>query len=112
MLSIDNTYNTQDLKAWGTRTKKHLQESGNNEPIHWVLELKIDGVAASLIYDLGLLVLGATRGNGIVGDDITHNVKTINSIPLRLGLQNPPPRVEVRGEVFMTNSALVALNES
>ena len=112
MLSIDNTYNTQDLKAWSTRTKKYLQEAGNNDPVHWVLELKIDGVAASLIYESGLLVLGATRGNGVVGDDITHNVRTIKAIPLRLGLQKPPPQVEVRGEVFMTNSALVALNES
>ena len=112
MLSIDNTYNTQDLKAWSTRTKKYLQEAGNNEPIHWVLELKIDGVAASLIYESGILVLGATRGNGVIGDDITHNVRTIKAIPLRLRTQNPPPQVEVRGEVFMTNSALVALNES
>ena len=55
MLSIDNTYNTQDLKAWSTRTKKHIQEAGNNDPVHWVLELKIDGVAASLIYESGLL---------------------------------------------------------
>ena len=112
MLSIDNTYNTQDLRAWSTRTKKHLREAGNNEPVHWVLELKIDGVAASLIYESGILVLGATRGNGVVGDDITHNVRTIKAIPLRLRTQNPPPQVEVRGEVFMTNSALVALNES
>ena len=112
MLSIDNTYNTQDLRAWSTRTKKYLREAGNNEPVHWVLELKIDGVAASLIYESGILVLGATRGNGVVGDDITHNVRTIKAIPLRLRTQNPPPQVEVRGEVFMTNSALVALNES
>ena len=62
MLSIDNTYNTQDLKAWSTRTKKHLKEAGNSEPVHWILELKIDGVAASLIYESGILALGATRG--------------------------------------------------
>ncbi len=112
MLSIDNTYNTQDLKAWSTRTKKHLREAGNSEPVQWILELKIDGVAASLIYESGILALGATRGNGVIGDDITHNVRTIKAIPLRLRSQNPPPQVEVRGEVFMTNSALVALNES
>ena len=76
MLSIDNTYNTQDLKAWSTRTKKYLQEAGNNDPVHWVLELKIDGVAASLIYESGLLVLGATRGNGVVGDDIVETMAT------------------------------------
>ena len=112
MLSIGNTYNTRDLKAWGARTKKHIQETGDQDPIRWVLELKIDGVAASLVYDSGVLTRGATRGNGVVGDDITHNVRTVKAIPLRLGLQNPPPQIEVRGEVFMENSALVALNES
>ncbi|MBT4887031.1 MAG: NAD-dependent DNA ligase LigA [Planctomycetaceae bacterium] len=111
MLSIDNTYSTQDLAAWGKRTIKHLQEAGDSAPVHWILELKIDGVAASLTYNSGRLNLGATRGNGTVGDDITHNVKTISAIPLRLGLKDPPQEVEVRGEVFMTNSALVTLNE-
>ena len=111
MLSIGNTYNTRDLKAWGARTKKHIQETGDQHPVRWVLELKIDGVAASLVYDSGVLTRGATRGNGVVGDDITHNVRTVKAIPLRLGLQNPPPQIEVRGEVFMENSALVALNE-
>ena len=112
MLSIGNTYNTRDLKAWGARTKKHIQETGDQDPVRWVLELKIDGVAASLVYDSGVLTRGATRGNGVVGDDITHNVRTVKAIPLRLGLQNPPPQIEVRGEVFMENTALVALNES
>ena len=112
MLSIGNTYNTRDLRAWGARTKKHIQETGDQDPIRWVLELKIDGVAASLVYDSGVLTRGATRGNGVVGDDITHNVRTVKAIPLRLGLQNPPPQIEVRGEVFMENTALVALNES
>ena len=112
MLSIGNTYNTRDLKAWGARTKKHIQETGDQHPVRWVLELKIDGVAASLVYDSGVLTRGATRGNGVVGDDITHNVRTVKAIPLRLGLQNPPPQIEVRGEVFMENTALVALNES
>ena len=112
MLSIDNTYSTQDLAAWGKRTVKNLQEAGDSAPVHWILELKIDGVAASLTYRSGRLDLGATRGNGTVGDDITHNVKTISAIPLRLGLEDPPQEVEVRGEVFMTNSALVTLNES
>ena len=61
MLSIDNTYNTQDLRAWST-DQKYLREAGNNEPVHWVLELKIDGVAASLIYESGILVLGGHAG--------------------------------------------------
>ncbi|MFM8805611.1 MAG: NAD-dependent DNA ligase LigA, partial [Planctomycetia bacterium] len=87
-----------------------LHESGA-EKIEWVLELKIDGVAVSLTYESGLLVLGATRGNGTVGDDITHNVRTIHGVPLRLALDDPPERIEVRGEIYMTNSDLVELNE-
>ena len=110
MLSIDNTYSTADLATWGRRVEKLLQESDAG-PIEWVLELKIDGVAVSLTYEQGLLVLGATRGNGTVGDDITHNVRTIHGVPLRLAIESPPERIEVRGEVYMTNSDLVALNQ-
>lgn len=112
MLSMDNTYNTADLKAWATRTEKLVRDSGDTRPVRWVLELKIDGVAVALTYAAGGLVLGATRGNGVVGDDITHNVRTIPAIPLTLDLDDPPPQVEVRGEIFMTNSALVTLNET
>ena len=79
--------------------------------IDWILELKIDGVAVSLTYERGLLALAATRGNGVVGDDITHNVRTIHGVPLRLALDDPPELVEVRGEIYMTNTALVTLNE-
>ncbi len=110
MLSIDNTYSPEDLAAWGKRVEKLLAEADAG-PIRWVLELKIDGVAVSLTYERGLLSLGATRGNGVVGDDITHNVRTIHGVPLRLALDEPPERIEVRGEVYMTNSDLVALNE-
>jgi DNA ligase (NAD+) len=112
MLSIDNTYSVEDLAAWGRRVEKLLHAEGHaKEPILWVLELKIDGVAVSLTYEAGLLSLAATRGNGVVGDDITHNVRTIPGIPLRLALDDPPASVEVRGEIYMTNSDLVALNE-
>ena len=110
MLSIDNTYSAADLATWGRRVEKLLQESDSG-PIEWVLELKIDGVAVSLTYEHGLLVLGATRGNGTVGDDITHNVRTIHGVPLRLAIEEPPERIEVRGEVYMTNSDLVTLNQ-
>jgi len=110
MLSIDNTYSPEDLAAWGRRVEKLLAEAG--EPIEWVLELKIDGVAVSLTYDRGLLALAATRGNGVVGDDITHNVRTIHGVPLRLDLPGAPDSIEIRGEVYMTNSDLVTLNES
>ncbi len=110
MLSIDNTYSAADLVSWGRRVEKLLHESGD-EAIEWVLELKIDGVAVSLTYEHGLLVLGATRGNGTVGDDITHNVRTIHGVPLRLAIDSPPERIEVRGEVYMTNCDLVTLNQ-
>ena len=112
MLSIDNTYSTSDLKAWGKRTEKLLRDGGDARPIEWVLELKIDGVAVALTYEAGQLSLAATRGNGTVGDDITHNVRTIPAVPLALDLADPPPLIEVRGEIFMTNSALVTLNEA
>ena len=116
MLSIDNTYSAADLAAWGRRVEKLLEDGrrpGDTavDPVEWVLELKVDGVAVSLTYERGLLVLAATRGNGAVGDDITHNARTISAIPLRLDLADPPARVEVRGEIYMANSDLVALNE-
>ncbi len=112
MLSIDNTYNTADLQAWGRRAEKLLRDAGDTRAIGWVLELKIDGVAVALTYEAGRLSLAATRGNGVVGDDITHNARTIPAIPLSLDLADPPPLIEVRGEIFMTNSALVTLNEA
>ncbi len=80
MLSIDNTYSVDDLRKYGERVSKLL----SGEPVEWIVELKIDGVAVSLTYESGLLVLGATRGNGHVGDDITHNVRTLADVPLRL----------------------------
>ena len=107
MLSIDNTYSQQEVRAWAQRIARMLP----GEKIEYVVEYKIDGVAIALTYERGLLVLGATRGNGVVGDDVTHNVRTIRDVPLRLHGDNPPPVVELRGEVYMTNSDLVRLNE-
>jgi DNA ligase (NAD+) len=107
MLSIENTYSVEDLKKFGERTAKLLP----GEAIEWVVELKIDGVAVTLIYENGLLVRGVTRGNGRVGDDVTHNIRTIASVPLRLAGKDVPPLLEVRGEVYMKNSDLVLLNE-
>ncbi len=112
MLSIDNTYSADDLAAWGKKVEKLLVEAGAAGPVEWVLELKIDGVAVSLTYDTGRLARAATRGNGVVGDDITHNVRTIHGVPLALDLEKPPESIEVRGEIYMTNSDLVILNES
>jgi DNA ligase (NAD+) len=108
MLSMDNTYSEGDLQAWASRTAKAL---GNAETIEWVLELKIDGVAVSLAYDNGRFAQGATRGNGVVGDDITHTLRTVGGVPLQLSVDAPPGRLDIRGEVYMTNSDLVRLNE-
>ncbi len=107
MLSIDNTYSEAELRQFAARTAKLL----GGEAVEWVVELKIDGVAVSLLYENGQLVRGATRGNGRVGDDITHNIRTVRDIPLRLLGTTIPPVLEVRGEVYMTNSDLVRLNE-
>lgn len=108
MLSIENTYSEAELRSWAARTAKLLA----GESIEWVVELKVDGVALSLLYEEGRLVYGATRGNGRVGDDVTHNVRTIRDIPLRLHGDSVPRLLEVRGEVFMTNRDLEDLNQS
>jgi DNA ligase (NAD+) len=107
MLSIDNTYSIEELEQFGDRTAGLLPD----EALEWVVELKIDGVAATLIYEDGLLTRAVTRGNGVVGDDITHNVRTIADVPLRLLTDSPPAVLEVRGEVYMANDELVRLNE-
>ena len=107
MMSIDNTYSVEELRKYSERVSKIL----GDELVEWVVELKIDGVAVSLIYEHGVLVRGATRGNGRTGDDITHNVRTIRDVPLRLYGGGFPRSLEVRGEVYMTNSGLVKLNE-
>ena len=106
MLSIDNTYSLEELVEFGQKTEDAL-----GGPAEWVVELKIDGVAATLIYEDGLLVRALTRGNGRVGDDITHNIRTVADVPLRLSTDSPPARLEVRGEIYMTNQELVQLNE-
>ncbi|MFH1921673.1 MAG: NAD-dependent DNA ligase LigA, partial [Planctomycetota bacterium] len=108
MLSIDNTYSIEDLKKYAERTARLL----GSESIEWVVELKIDGVAVSLIYESGVLTRGVTRGNGRVGDDITHNVRTVADVPLRLSGDRVPAVLEVRGEIYMANSDLVLLNEA
>lgn len=107
MLSIDNTYSPEEVEKYGERIAKLLP----GEQIDWVVELKIDGVAASVIYEEALLKLAITRGNGRAGDDVTHNVRTIVDVPLRLSGKHIPRVLETRGEVYMTNADLVALNE-
>lgn len=105
MLSIDNTYSPADLREFDARVRKLLHGADPS----YLVEQKIDGVSAALHYQDGLLVLAATRGDGEVGDDITANARTVRDIPLRLD-GTPPARLEVRGEVYMTNSELSRLN--
>jgi DNA ligase (NAD+) len=106
MLSIDNTYNADELKAFDERVARQL----GNRDYDYVVELKIDGLAISLRYERGVLVTAATRGNGQVGDDVTANVRTINAIPLVLLGGRAPAVLEARGEVYMPTSAFLELN--
>src|SRR5262249_40943415 len=105
MLSIDNTYNPGELREFDKRIRKLL----GNQPVTYVVELKIDGVAISLTYEEALFTMGATRGDGERGDDVTHNLKTIRELPLRLRTSKPPRLFEARGEVYMTRDDLVRL---
>ncbi len=105
MLSIDNTYNPDELRKFDRDVRKVV----GAEPVTYVVELKIDGVAVSLSYEHGVLTVGATRGNGEQGDDITHNLRTLRDVPLKLRGQ-APPLFEARGEVYMTRDQLVAVN--
>jgi DNA ligase (NAD+) len=107
MLSIDNTYSYDELREWDARVRRGLNR---DEAVRYVVELKVDGVAVSLRYERGRFVQGATRGDGERGDDITANLKTVREIPLVLN-DCPAPLLEVRGEVYMTNSELIRLNE-
>src|SRR3954468_19494551 len=106
MLSMDNTYSIEELKKYGERTAKLLPD----EEIAWVVELKIDGVAVALTYENGQFVQGATRGDGTVGADITHNLRTVEGVPPHLKGKDFPQTVEIRGEVYMTNADLADLN--
>jgi len=107
MLSIDNTYTEDEVREFDARMKKLLED----EQIDYVVELKIDGVAVSLTYEKGLLTQALTRGDGENGDDITSNIRTLKDVPLKLLTKKPPERLEVRGEVYMTNQGLAHLNK-
>ena len=110
MLSLGNVRSADELRAWVERMRNHLAREGIEEPAFtYVVEPKIDGLATSLLYRDGVLERGATRGNGEVGEDVTHNLRTIGAIPLRI--EDAPPLVEVRGEVYMSLADFTALNE-
>jgi len=112
MFSLANVRSAEELRAWVARMRTHLAREGIADPaFDYVAEPKIDGLAMSLVYEDGVLARGATRGNGEVGEDVTHNIRTIGSVPLRLGLADPPALLEVRGEVYMSLPDFTALNE-
>lgn len=116
MYSLDNVFNENELKAWEDRL--YRQSDAAPGTLDYVAELKIDGLAVSLIYENGRLIRGATRGNGIIGEDITSNIRTIQSIPMTLPApgapgepSDVPKRLEVRGEIFMPVESFLKLNE-
>jgi DNA ligase (NAD+) len=110
MLSLGNVRSEQELRAWIERMRNHLAREGIADPrFQFVVEPKIDGLAISLVYRDGVLAWGATRGNGEIGEDVTHNLRTIGAIPLHV--KGAPPLLEVRGEVYMSLKDFSALNE-
>jgi DNA ligase (NAD+) len=110
MLSLANARSEQELRDWVGRMRNHLAREGIEDPdFAFVCEPKIDGLAISLLYRDGVLERGATRGNGEVGEDVTHNLRTIPTIPLRI--DDAPPLLEVRGEIYMSLPDFAALNE-
>ncbi len=108
MLSLSDAFSLSELTAFFERVKKGL--SAQDEEIEYVCELKVDGTAISLTYENGVLTKAATRGDGEVGEEITQNVRTIRSIPLRLMSSNPPALVEVRGEAFISLEQFAGIN--
>ncbi len=107
LYSLENAFGNEDLTAWEQRWRKVEPDVTQAD---YVCELKIDGSALALTYENGLLVRGATRGDGVTGEDITSNVRAIRSIPLRLNLDNPPPLIEVRGEAFLPLDTFEQIN--
>jgi DNA ligase (NAD+) len=107
MLSLDNAFSDVDVTAFHERTCERL----NTSSVRYCVEPKIDGVAISLLYEAGKLVRAATRGDGSVGEDVTHNVRTIESVPLVLQGDGYPDLLEVRGEIYLARSVFRSLNE-
>ncbi|MCU0314105.1 MAG: NAD-dependent DNA ligase LigA [Solirubrobacteraceae bacterium] len=110
MYSLANARSEEELRAWVKRMRGHLAREGIEDPAFaYVCEPKVDGLAMSIVYRDGVLERGATRGNGQVGEDVTHNLRTIPTVPLTI--EDAPPFVEVRGEVYMSLGDFAALNE-
>ena len=109
MLSLDNAFSAEELQDFDRRVRERLEE--NVTEVVYACEPKLDGIAVSLLYENGKLIRGATRGDGSTGEDITHNVRTVPSIPLKLIGEAIPLRLEVRGEIFMPKAGFAALNQ-
>ncbi|WP_110598862.1 NAD-dependent DNA ligase LigA [Salinicola lusitanus] len=109
MLSLDNAFNQEELRAFVKRAADKLEQ--DPESLAFCCEPKLDGLAVSLVYEDGQLVQGATRGDGRTGEDVTLNLRTIHSIPLKLRGKSVPSLIEVRGEVYMRHSGFEAMNE-
>lgn len=110
MYSLEDVFSLDELGAWLDRAETNAQEMTGARPA-WLTELKIDGLAVNLLYRKGKLVRAATRGDGTTGEDVTHNVLTIASIPTQLAGSNHPEEIEIRGEVFISSADFKALNE-
>lgn len=111
MLSLDNAFSEEELKDFHRRVTDRLDIEDGADDLAYSAEPKLDGVAVSLLYEAGYLVRGATRGDGTTGEDITHNVRTIASVPLKLFGDGYPSTLEVRGEVFMPRAGFEKFNE-
>ncbi|YCI00741.1 NAD-dependent DNA ligase LigA [Arthrobacter sp. D2-10] len=112
MYSLEDVFSTQELETWVRRAEAGIQSQRPGSTVSWLTELKIDGLAVNLLYRNGELVRAATRGDGATGEDITHNVLTIKTIPRKLNGSNHPAEVEIRGEVFFPSKEFAQLNES
>jgi DNA ligase (NAD+) len=113
LLSLANARNEEELLAWDQRNRRFLEARGVDDVrLRYVVEPKIDGLAISLTYRDGVFTVGATRGNGEVGEEVTANLRTVGAVPLRLRVADPPPVVEVRGEVYLPLAAFERLNEA
>jgi len=106
MLSLDNAFAPEELRAWAARVEREV-----GTDVAYSCELKIDGVAVALTYERGVLVKGATRGDGRIGEDITANVRTVRTVPQRLLAKDPPAVLEVRGEIYLPVRAFEELND-
>jgi len=111
MLSLDNAFTVEELRDFHRRVSERLELEDRSDALVYTAEPKLDGAAVSILYEGGQLVRAATRGDGMTGEDITHNVRTIESLPLRLIGQEHPQVLEVRGEVFMPKAGFEAYNE-